>query len=212
MKKILITTLVLLFAMSCNTKKESLFNGKDLAGWTIYTGDSTIDPDAFFYVKDGVIETVGVPNGYLRTIKEYSNYKLHVEWRYPEEPVNSGIFVHTSGPDAIFPNHFQGQLKHKHAGNFIVQGVGLNATVRDSVYYSTPKDKPDVPKENPSNEKPAGEWNSFDIICKGDTIDLIVNGLHQNTATNCSITKGGIGLQAEGSKIQFRNLWLEPID
>jgi len=25
------------------------------------------------------------------------------------------------------------------------------------------------------------------------------------------LTKGGIGLQAEGSKIQFRNIWIEKI-
>lgn len=212
MKKAITLIIVLLLLMSCNTKRESLFNGKNLDGWTIYTDDSTINPNAFFYVKDGVIETVGVPLGYLRTIKEYSNYRLHVEWRYIEEPTNSGIFLHTSGPDVIFPNHFQGQLKHENAGDFIVQGVGLNATVRDSIYYSTPDDRPVVSKENPSNEKPAGEWNSYDVICKGNTIELSVNGLHQNTATNCSITKGGIGLQAEGSKIQFRNLWIEPIE
>jgi len=96
------------------------------------------------------------------------------------------------------------------AGDFIVQGEGLNATIRDSIYYSTPDDKPIVPKEHVSNENPSGEWNSCDIICIGDAIELRVNGLLQNTATNCSITKGGIGLQAEGSKIQFRNLWIEP--
>jgi hypothetical protein len=64
---------------------------------------------------------------------------------------------------------------------------------------------------HPSNEKPAGEWNSFDITCKGNTVEIKVNGLLQNVATNCSLTKGGIGLQAEGSKIQFRNLWIEKI-
>lgn len=211
MKKLLLSGMVIIFLMSCTTKREFLFNEKNLDGWIIYADDSTIKPTDFFYVNDGVIETVGIPLGYARTIKEYSNYILHVEWRYPENPTNSGIFLHTSGPDKIFPNHFQGQLKHENAGDFIVQGQGLNATVRDSVYYSTPDDKPVVPKEHKSNEKPAGEWNSYDITCKENTIELRVNGLLQNTATNCSLTKGAIGLQAEGSKIQFRNLWIEPI-
>jgi hypothetical protein len=31
-------------------------------------------------------------------------------------------------------------------------------------------------------------------------------------ATDCSLTRGGIGLQAEGSTIQFRNLWIEPVN
>jgi hypothetical protein len=136
---------------------------------------------------------------------------LHVEWCYPEKPTNSGILLHTNGPDKIWVTHYQAQLKHENAGDFIVHGVGVSATIKDSIYVSTETVKPVVPKLYPSNEKPAGEWNSFDITCKGNTIEIKVNGLLQNIATNCSLTKGAIGLQAEGSKIQFRNLWIEQI-
>lgn len=211
MKLIIISVFVFFVAVSCTENKESLFNGKNLDGWTIFVNDSIISPTDFFYVKDGTIETVGVPVGYLRTINEYSDYKLHVEWRYPEKPINSGVFLHTSGRDKIWPNHYQAQLKYENAGDFIVQGEGISATLHDTVFTSTPELKPLIPKIHPTNEKPAGEWNSYDITCKGSTIEIYVNGLLQNTATNCSVTKGGIGLQAEGSKIQFRNLWIEPI-
>ncbi len=211
MKAIFISMLVLIVVTSCTPKKESLFNGKNLDGWTIYVKDSSIAPEKFFYVNNGVIETVGVPVGYLRTKKEYSNYLLHVEWRYPENPINSGVFLHTNGPDKIWPNHYQAQLKYQNAGDFIVQGEGISATIGDTVYTSTAAVKPLLSKFNPNNEKPAGEWNSYDITCKGNTIEIRVNGLLQNRATNCSVSKGGIGLQAEGSKIQFRNLWIEPI-
>jgi len=211
MKTILISVLMFLAVAGFSQKKQSLFNGKDLKGWTIFVGDSSIKPENFFYVKDGVIETVGVPVGYIRTNKEYSNYRLHVEWRYPEKPNNSGILLHTNGPDKIWVSHYQAQLKHQNAGDFIVHGVGEKATIRDSVYVSTEKVKPVVEKINPTNEKPAGEWNAYDITCKGNTVEIKVNGLLQNVATNCSLTKGGIGLQAEGCKIQFRNLWIEKI-
>jgi hypothetical protein len=211
MKAILFSFVILLAVSSCSDKKEILFNGQNLDGWTIFVNDSIISPNDFFYVKDGVIETVGIPVGYLRTVKEYSDYKLHIEWRYPEEPTNSGVFVHTNGPDLIWPGHYQGQLKHLNAGDFIVHGVGMSATLRDTVYTSSAENKPLIAKINPTNEKPAGEWNSYDITCKGNTIEFRVNGLLQNVATNCSVTEGGIGLQAEGSKIQFRNLWIEPL-
>ena len=211
MRTILFSVFLVMVVLSCSQKRESLFNGENLDGWTIYVNDSIISPEEFFYVNDGMIETVGIPLGYLRTVKEYSDYKLHVEWRYPENPTNSGVFLHTSGPDKIFPNHFQAQLKHQNAGDFIVQGEGLSASVRDTVYVSTEEEKPVVPKLNPTNEKPAGEWNSYDITCMGNTIEIKVNGVLQNTATDCSLSKGGIGLQAEGSKIQFRNLWLTRI-
>lgn len=213
MRTFVFSVIALLAVTSCTqSKKESLFNGENLDGWTIFIDDSIINPGDFFYVNDGMIETVGVPMGYLRTVKEFSDYKLHVEWRYPEEPTNSGIFLHTTGPDLLWPNHYQAQLKFENAGDFIVNGSGISATVLDTVYTSTDSVKPLLPKLNPSNEKPAGEWNSYDITCKGNSIELYVNGLLQNTATNCSSARGGIGLQAEGSKIQFRNLWIEQIN
>ena len=211
MRTFMIFTCVLVATASCTQPKELLFNGKNLDGWTIYVEDPTINPEDFFYVNDGMIETVGVPNGYLRTKKEYSDYHLHIEWRYPDEPVNSGVFLHTTGPDMIWPAHYQGQLKYQNAGDFIVHGVGVRATIRDTTYVSSDTLKPLIPKEHPTNEKPAGEWNSYDITCNGSTIELRVNGLLQNTATNCSLTRGGIGLQAEGCRIQFRNLWVEPL-
>jgi hypothetical protein len=211
MKQIFAFVLFLIVVVSCTQKKESLFNGNNLDGWTIYVEDSTINPNDYFYVNDGMIETVGVPLGYLRTVKEYENYNLHIEWRYPETPTNSGVFLHTSGPDKLWPEHFQAQLKHENAGDFIVHGVGNSAVLKDTLFTSTIEQRPLLPKWNPTNEKPAGEWNSYDITCKGNTIEVRVNGLLQNSATNCSLTKGGIGLQAEGSKIQFRNLWVEPI-
>lgn len=199
------------FLASCTPQKEMLFNGKNLDGWTIYAKDKSINPEDYFYVKDGMIETIGKPIGYARTNKEFENYKLHVEWRYPEEPINSGILVHVKGPDKIWVSHYQGQLKYKNAGDFIIHGIE-SATLNDTVYTSTEDYKPLIPKMHPNNENPAGEWNTYEIICKGSTIELYVNGLLQNVATNCSVTSGGIGLQAEGSKIQFRNLWVEPLN
>lgn len=199
------------FLASCSNNKEMLFNGENLDGWTVYVEDESVNPDEYFYVNDGMIETVGKPIGYARTKKEYENYKLHIEWRYPEEPTNSGVFMHTIGPDLIWVSHYQAQLKHENAGDFIIHGVGNSATIGGEVYTSSADEKPLIAKMNPSNENPAGEWNTYDITCEGSTIEIRVNGLLQNVATNCSVTKGAIGLQAEGSKIQYRNLWVEPL-
>jgi len=211
MRKLLVLFLVVLSIAGYAQKKESLFNGKNLKGWKIFVNDPAISPEKYFYVKDGVIETVGVPMGYLRTTREFSNYHLHVEWCYPEKPTNSGIFVHTNGPDKLWPLHYQCQLKHGSAGDFIVNAAGEQATAGDSIYIGTEKVKPIAVKLHPSNEKKEGEWNSYDIVCKGSVVEVTVNGLLQNRIVNCSMTKGSIGLQAEGSKIRFRNIWIEKI-
>ncbi len=212
MKQIMLFTIAIMVLVSCSSnKKEYLFNGRDLDGWVIVCEEDGIDPQEFFYAKNGMIETPGVPLGYARTKKAYSNYKLHVEWRYPEEPVNSGVMLHVTGPDMIWVSHYQGQLKYLNAGDFIVHGVNNSATLRDTVYTSTEDVKPLIPKMHPTNENPAGEWNTYEIVCRGNTIELYVNGLLQNVATNCTFSKGAIGLQAEGSKIQFRNFYVEPL-
>ncbi|MFY9153522.1 MAG: DUF1080 domain-containing protein [Prolixibacteraceae bacterium] len=211
MKSILLSIFIFICVISYGQKKHTIFNGKDLNDWVIIVGDSTVNPEEYFYVKNGMIETVGVPAGYIRTKKEFTDYHLHVEWRYPENPTNSGVMIHVNGPDKIWVSHYQAQLKVLNAGDFIVHGVGERATINDSTYVSTETVKPVVPKLHPTNEKPASEWNSYDIYCNGNKIELNVNGLLQNAATNCSLTKGAIGLQAEGSKIQFRNLWIEKI-
>ena len=211
MKTILISVMMLLAITGFAKKKQSLFNCKDLTGWYAYTADQSVDLNKYFYVNDGTIETVGTPAGYLRSKKEFSNYRLHVEWRYPEKEINSGIMLHVSGPDKIWVTHYQANLKHQNVGDFVVHGVGEKATIGGKEYVSTEKDKPAVLKMNPSNEKPGGEWNSYDIICKGNTIEVKVNGVLQNIATNCTLTKGAIALQAEGCKIQFRNIWIEKV-
>lgn len=210
--KTLLVSICMILSIACfSQEKELLFNGENLKGWKIYVEDETVNPNDYFYVKDGVIETIGVPVGYIRTKKSYSNYHLHIEWRYPENPTNSGVFLHTNKPDKIWIAHYQAQLKHKNAGDFIVHGVGLSATIRDTAYVSSEDVKPLIAKMHDSNEKNAGEWNSYDITCMGNTIEINVNGLLQNRAENCSLTKGAIGMQAEGSKIQFRNLWIQKI-
>ena len=60
-----------------------LFNGKDLNNWVFYLKDKTVDPASVFTIRNGVIHISGNPFGYMRTKDTYSDYRLHVEWRWP---------------------------------------------------------------------------------------------------------------------------------
>ena len=42
MKILLLSIVVMLSVSSCTPKKENLFNGKDLKGWTIYVEDESV--------------------------------------------------------------------------------------------------------------------------------------------------------------------------
>lgn len=68
-----------------------------------------------------------------------------------------------------------------------------------------------VPRRQPSSEKPAGEWNSYDIVCRSNTMTVRVNGVSQNEVTGASVSSGATGLQAKGKLVEFRNLVIEPL-
>ena len=201
-------------ARAADTSKSiALFNGKDLEGWRVFLkpdAKGKAAPEGVFTVKDGVIECTGKPNGYLITEKEYADYKLEVEWRWPAKAGNSGVFVHVSGPDKVWPKGVEAQLYSGYAGDFwLVDGFAL--TVDEA--RKDPKSarhffrmKTDGPVE-----KKVGEWNKYEITCKGDTIALVVNGVKVNEGTHAAASKGKILLQSEGSPVQFRNVTLTPL-
>ncbi len=189
-------------ALCQNVQKViQLFNGKDLSNWVFYLRDASVDPATVFYIKDGVIHIKGDPYGYMRTKDQYSNYRLHVEWRYPVEASNSGVFIHTLTPDTIWPKCFECQLRAGSAGDFVCMN-GADMAERAAAGRNM------ITKQQPSNEKAVGEWNTMEVVCSGSTIEVYVNGLLQNKGTGISHTKGSICLQSEGKDIEFRNVTL----
>jgi hypothetical protein len=66
-------------------------------------------------------------------------------------------------------------------------------------------------KMKDSNEKPLGQWNQYEITLDGGDLEIKVNDLIQNTATNCWQIPGKIGIQSEGAQMEYRNIVLIPI-
>ncbi len=186
-----------------------LFNGKNLDGWTLFA-DGASGGDVFS-AKDGIIRVKGKPFGYMFTNGKYSDFRLHVEWMYPAQKSNSGIFLFVQNPPAIWPNAVECQLCADRAGDFVLLGGS------DVAEYKAPEGGarpafPVVSKRGPSNENPVGEWNSADIICKDGSIEVFINGTLQNRATGSMHKSGHIGLQSEGGEILFRNVRLTPLE
>ena len=84
-------------------EKVALWNGTDFTGWHRYVADPTVDVNNVWRVRNHVIRCSGKPDGYMRTENKYKNYRLHVEWRWPEQAANSGVLVHMSEPDQLWP-------------------------------------------------------------------------------------------------------------
>jgi hypothetical protein len=216
-------------------KEVALFNGRDLAGWTqVVKAGETPDPSTWS-VADGVMRCTGKPAGYIRTEGSYKNYRLTLEWRWsgPDLPPNaqgqprmrnSGVLVHISGPDTVWPRSVEAQLMQTNAGDiYDIGNVGFAEllVVREKAVATAGADaeavkraqaQRRVPKAGASSEKPVGEWNTYEITCSGDTMTLRVNGVEQNRATKIGATEGHIALQSEGAAIEFRNVRLTPLE
>ena len=187
-----------------------LFNGKDLSGWTAVLEREGADPARTWSVADGLLRCTGKPAGYIKTDKEFGDYVLRLEWRWPAGTAggNNGVLVHASTPRAlgIWPKSIEVQLFKGNAGDLWVIGTDLDvpdeATRKEGRRHKNLTD---------GSEKPIGEWNRMEITCKGDTIRVKVNDELVNEATNCTVTKGAICLQSEGAPIEFRNIALTPL-
>ncbi len=188
------------------TSRIELFNGKDLSGWNFFLQSNTAPADTFT-VTNGVIHCTGQPFGYARTEKDFRNYKLTVEWRYVKiapKADNTGIFVHVQGPDQIWPKCIENQGKFQRQGDFVLMS---GATCKGHETWELRVAKIPVP----SNENTPGEWNTYEIVCRGDTVKNFVNGKLMNEAEACNMTSGAIALQSEGGEWELRKIHLEPL-
>lgn len=191
---------------------RALFNGRDLAGWEFTGTPAAADLAAVCTVRpDGVIAAAGQPIGFVATTMRHSNYRLHAEWRWPGKPGNGGVLVHiSSGPkDRAWPVSFQVQTKNGAAGDLLPMAGASFAEPLTSAPGAATAIKAHTA---PDSEKPAGEWNTCDITCRGGTIEVRINGVLQNSVTGCSLQEGKIGFQFEGVPFELRNVTVVTLD
>jgi hypothetical protein len=227
MKKFVFLYLALVVVGGCQSvsqvKSRSLFNGRNLNGWHVDIPKMDNDPSvkSSFVVRDSLLVSLGEPRGHLISDEAHQDYRLEVEYRFAAAPGNCGVLVHASTPRALykmFPKSLEVQMKHKEAGDFwcIVEDI----TVPNMEARRGPKAKWGVTKGKKrrirnltdGSEKPLGQWNKMVIECLEDEIMVWVNDDLVNHGTNCTVRKGQIALQAEGSEVEFRKVQLIPIN
>ena len=141
-------------AEPADEKWISLFNGKDLEGWTpkitgYAAGENYADT---FRVEDGVIKVAydKYPRfdgkfGHLFSKQKYENYKLRIEYRFVGDQAkggpawafrNSGVMIHCQSPESMrkdqeFPVSIEVQFlggdgkKERHTGNVCSPGTHI---------------------------------------------------------------------------------------
>jgi hypothetical protein len=142
-----------------------------------------------------------VGHEWIRYDREIADCVYHVEWRLAKldgEPAyNSGVFIRSSADGKIW-HQAQGTL----AGGFLFGSTIVNGAVQ----------RFNLLKNMSENRvKPAGEWNVYELSAVGKQISLWVNGAVTSEFNECEVPRGFLGLEAEGYRVEYRNVKLKPI-
>jgi hypothetical protein len=184
---------------------EDLFNGKDLSGWRRVP----LAPDVKLNAKDPwsvdrenkllVCDGVGVKEMLLRD-GERSDGILHLEWRFRKvvgkADYNSGAYVRSANDGKVW---VQAQIAHLDKRPFV-----------GDLFADLPADgqvkRVVIEGDGTKRVRPPGEWNTYEITCKGKTLSVWLNGAVVTTWPDCPLPKGYVGVQSEFYFIEFRNL------
>jgi len=176
-----------------------LFNGKNLDGWTCKDAQKNT-----WGVKDGVMTDAGKPFGFLATKADYTNFVLRLQVRHLVK-TNSGVLLRSTGLDGKWPRSIEAQLMSGCMGDiYNFRKFPMKTDAKRTRRGLTRK-------IHKSNEKPTGQWNEYEITLNKGDLELRVNDLPQNYATDCAEMPGRICLQSEGGALEFRNIVLIPI-
>lgn len=188
----------------------SLFNGKDLAGWTYGTTGNAAKQGKGYQVdpEQKSVYSTKVDGGNLYTEKEYADFDLRFEFKLTENANNGiGIRAPLTGDAAYAGMEIQ----------VLDDGGSEYKTLRPAQYHGSVYD---VFPAKRGAQKPVGEWNSEEIIAKGRHVTVILNGQTivdanlDDVKDEATLKKhpglqnktGYIGFLGHGYRVDFRNL------
>ena len=166
---------------------KSLFNGKDLSGWSQKNGTAT------YRVEDGVIvgkTAEGSPNSFMCSDKDYGDFELTFEVK--DDPgLNSGVQIRSLSK----ADYNDGRV---HGPQVEIE----NAPGESGYLYSEGTGRGWITKEQPIKDAYINdEWNRYVVRAKGDRIQTWVNGRPIADIRDAeSSRRGFIGLQVHGIK------------
>ena len=192
MKNIITALIALLTITGATAQEKSLFNGKDLTGWTVYGTEK-------WYVEDGLLVCESGPEnkyGYLATDKHYKDFTLTLEFKQ-EANGNSGVFIRST-IDGTKVSGWQVEVAppgHNTGGVYESYGRGWLI-------------KPSAEKDSALK---MGEWNQMKIKVYGNELTSWLNGVEMVNITDDKIGagEGSVALQIHdggGIKVKWRNI------
>lgn len=189
----------------------ALFNGKDIDGWVVKSGFCPYE------VKDGVITGTtakGSGNTFLTTPNQYGDFELKFDTFLHDAGLNSGVQIRSQVvKDGKYGGRIGGpQVEIASNGNsgFIYGEASTRRWMTNNV------------KELNHKHFKVGQWNTYHVIAKGNTITTKING--RDIATTVlpddfqeQFAKGVIGLQVHSVrgdpnwKVSWRNIYIKEL-
>jgi hypothetical protein len=219
-----------LISTAVHAQDIALFNGKDLSGWAgdvAVRGSDKPKIENFWSVEHGLLHCDGGANhwSWLHTDKDYSSFRLHLEWRWREPApevkksarnlYNSGVFLRAepwdSPPTMPIPATFEAQILPSSEATGDIWVIGENNPNFSAERLAEGQTRAKRFLRSKFAEKPIGEWNTYDITLDGDKLIFKVNGQQVNEGHGAAVIPGKIGLECENTPIDFRNIRLRPI-
>lgn len=195
--------LLAIFSIAMTTvasETVDLFDGESLDGWRNPYDYGEI------WVEDGAICLRADKKFFLVTDKEYGDFVLEAEVQLPSEgKSNSGIMFRCH----VEPGRVYGYQAECDPEPRAWTG-GLYDEGRRGWLY------PDASEKGKTKifQAPLGEWIKYRIECRGDHLQVFVNGQQTLDLHDDTDAKGHIGLQHHGERGQiyrFRNITLQEI-
>ena len=200
--------------INLNNDFITLFNGKNFDGWYSWLQGigKNNDPNKVFTVENGIIHDTGKDLGYLMTENKFKNYHFTVDFKWGDKKWaprennkrDSGICynIPEGTPDHIWPASVECQIQEGDVGDFWLLD---NVTIQADGKQNTPSAHTQVVKKKDA-ERPAGEWNTVEVISFNGKCVHIVNGVVVNYGENASVVGGSILLQSEYAEIFYKNI------
>jgi hypothetical protein len=198
--------------------------------------------DGSIHLYKNATEGSSVVMGYIATEKEYGDYHLRLQYRWGAKKFqprlalkrDAGLYYHLNGPDAVWPRGLQYQIEQTNVGDLIaLYGFQLDTWIdpktrqADMPSFQDPEGggQPRVLggrgiaylKRIPG-EFEVDDWNTVEIVARGNTTTHILNGRVVNKGRNIRlvdpdhpgttrpVTRGRIALEIEAAELYFRNV------
>ena len=167
----------------------SMFDGKTFAGWRFSGGKLAAgEMPKNWSVGEGMIRLAGGGSPHLASEWTYDDFEMRFAWKAYKKGYNSGFYVRSGrnvGANQI-------NLDQKTCGNLLGYPKGVGPGV-------------------PELQHEPGEWNDWRVLVVGPKLQFWVNAKDAWTVDTFKPAGGYVGLQAEGAKIDFKDLYVREL-